>query len=132
MKSGWHKESRVMLLVAALSLALITGGDACARGGGGGGFSRQGPAAGGVFSGGGESSPASTRPAGSPTAAQLPADVRPPAGSRPPTGTPIGELPCEPQIMSSIGVTHYLCNSQFYVQAHGDSGLVYMPVSAPR
>jgi hypothetical protein len=87
-----------MVLVAALPLALITGGDACARGGG-------------------ESSPASTRPAGPPATAQLPADVRPPAGSRPPTGTPIGELPCEPQITSSIGVTHYLCNSQFYVQA---------------
>jgi hypothetical protein len=48
------------------------------------------------------------------------------------TGTPIGKLPCEPQIMSSKGVTYYLCSSQFYVQAYGDSGLVYMPVSAPR
>jgi hypothetical protein len=71
MKSGWRKESGVMVLVAALSLALITAGDAYARGGGrgggGGGFSRQGPAAGGGFSGGGESSPASTRPAGPPT-----------------------------------------------------------------
>jgi hypothetical protein len=48
------------------------------------------------------------------------------------TGTPTAELPCEPQIMSSNGVTYYLCNSQFYVQAYGDAGLVYMPVDAPR
>jgi hypothetical protein len=48
------------------------------------------------------------------------------------TGTPTSELPCEPQIMNSNGVTYYLCNSQFYVQAYGDGGLVYMPVNAPR
>jgi hypothetical protein len=34
--------------------------------------------------------------------------------------------------MSSKGVTYYLCNSQFYVQAYGDAGPVYMPVDAPR
>ena len=48
------------------------------------------------------------------------------------TGTPIDQLPCEPQIMSSKGVTYYLCGSQFYVQVYGDAGLVYMPVAAPR
>jgi hypothetical protein len=48
------------------------------------------------------------------------------------TGTSTSELPCEPQIMSSRGVTYYLCNAQFYVQAYGDSGLVYMPVNPPR
>ena len=48
------------------------------------------------------------------------------------TGTPTSGLPCEPQIMNSKGVTYYLCNSQFYVQAYGDAGLVYMPVNPPR
>jgi hypothetical protein len=48
------------------------------------------------------------------------------------TGTPTAALPCEPNIMNSNGVTYYLCGGQFYVQAYGDGGLVYVPVSPPR
>ena len=48
------------------------------------------------------------------------------------SGTPIATLPCEPKILTSNGATYYLCEGQFYVQAYGDSGLVYMPVAPPR
>jgi hypothetical protein len=47
-------------------------------------------------------------------------------------GPPTSELPCEPNIMNSNGVTYYLCGGQFYVQAYGDGGLMYMPVDPPR
>jgi hypothetical protein len=47
-------------------------------------------------------------------------------------GSPTAELPCEPNIMNSNGVTYYLCGGQFYVQAYGDGGLMYMPVDPPR
>ncbi len=35
-------------------------------------------------------------------------------------------------MLSSNGVTYYLCGSQFYVQAYGDGGLIYVPVDPPR
>jgi hypothetical protein len=48
------------------------------------------------------------------------------------TAAPVASLPCEPQMVVSNGVTYYLCSGQFYVQAYGDDGLVYVPVDAPR
>jgi hypothetical protein len=46
--------------------------------------------------------------------------------------SPTAVLPCEPKMMTANSVTYYLCGSQFYVQAYGDSGLIYMPVDPPR
>jgi hypothetical protein len=44
---------------------------------------------------------------------------------------PISILPCEPAVVESEGITYYLCGSQYYVQAYGTVGVVYMPVSGP-
>ena len=46
--------------------------------------------------------------------------------------TPVSSLPCEPKVLTSSGATYYLCSGQFYVQAYGDGGLVYVPVDPPR
>jgi hypothetical protein len=48
-----------------------------------------------------------------------------------PASTPLTTLPCQPQVVSSQGIDYYLCGSQYYVQAYGIDGPMYMPVSPP-
>ena len=40
-------------------------------------------------------------------------------------------LPCNPAVSSVEGVTYYQCGPQYYVQAYGGTGPIYMPVSPP-
>jgi hypothetical protein len=40
-------------------------------------------------------------------------------------------LPCNPTVRDISGVTYYLCGTQYYVQAYGGTGPIYMPVPPP-
>jgi hypothetical protein len=42
-----------------------------------------------------------------------------------------GGLPCEPSVTKVDDVTYYRCGEQYYVEAYGGSGPIYMPVQAP-
>ena len=41
-------------------------------------------------------------------------------------------LPCNPSVSSVQGVTYYQCGQQYYVQAYGGSGPIYMPTQPPK
>jgi hypothetical protein len=40
-------------------------------------------------------------------------------------------LPCNPAVSIVEGVTYYQCGPQYFVQAYGGTGPIYMPVSPP-
>jgi hypothetical protein len=40
-------------------------------------------------------------------------------------------LPCNPTVTTVAGMTYYQCGMQYYVQAYGGSGPIYMPVPPP-
>jgi hypothetical protein len=41
------------------------------------------------------------------------------------------QLPCNPNVVVSNGVTYYQCGNNWYMQAYGSSGPIYMPVPPP-
>jgi hypothetical protein len=41
-------------------------------------------------------------------------------------------LPCQPTVTNVDGVTYYQCGTQYYVEAYGGSGPIFMPVSPPQ
>ena len=41
-------------------------------------------------------------------------------------------LPCNPSVSTVQGVTYYQCGQQYYVQAYGGSGPIYMPTQPPK
>ncbi len=43
-----------------------------------------------------------------------------------------GGLPCNPTTKVVKGVTYYQCGSNWYTQAYGSTGVMYMPVSPPQ
>jgi hypothetical protein len=47
------------------------------------------------------------------------------------TTTTTGGLPCDPTTVEVQGVTYYQCGTQYYVEAYGGSGPIYMPVPPP-
>jgi hypothetical protein len=47
------------------------------------------------------------------------------------TTTTPAALPCNPTVKQISGVTYYLCGTQYYVQAYGGTGPIYMPVPPP-
>lgn len=47
------------------------------------------------------------------------------------TTTNTGGLPCTPAVSVVEGVTYYQCGQQYYVEAYGGSGPIYMPVQPP-
>ena len=47
------------------------------------------------------------------------------------TTTTTGGLPCDPTVMDVDNVRYYQCGSQYYVEAYGGSGPIYMPVAPP-
>jgi hypothetical protein len=42
-----------------------------------------------------------------------------------------GGLPCNPNTAVVNKITYYQCGKDWYVQAYGESGVIYMPVPAP-
>jgi hypothetical protein len=42
-----------------------------------------------------------------------------------------GGLPCNPNTAVVNKVTYYQCGNDWYIQAYGESGVIYMPVPAP-
>jgi hypothetical protein len=47
------------------------------------------------------------------------------------TTAPPAVLPCDPTVTIANGVTYYQCGPQYYVQAYGGTGPIYMPVPPP-
>jgi hypothetical protein len=47
------------------------------------------------------------------------------------TTTTTGGLPCNATVTDVDGVLYYQCGSQYYTEAYGSSGPIYMPVSPP-
>jgi hypothetical protein len=47
----------------------------------------------------------------------------------PPSGS--ASLPCNPNMAVVKGVTYFQCGTAWYTQAYGNTGVIYMPVSAP-
>jgi hypothetical protein len=47
----------------------------------------------------------------------------------PPSGS--AGLPCNPNTAVVQGVTYYQCGSNWYTQAYGNSGVMYVPVPPP-
>ncbi len=46
--------------------------------------------------------------------------------------TSSASLPCNPSVSTVQGVTYYQCGQQYYVQAYGGSGPIYMPTQPPK
>lgn len=44
----------------------------------------------------------------------------------------VSVLPCQPTVTNVEGVTYYQCGTQYYVEAYGGSGPIFMPVSPPQ
>jgi hypothetical protein len=47
------------------------------------------------------------------------------------TTTTSSGLPCNPTVSEVNGVTYYQCGTQYYVQAYGGTGPIYMPTPPP-
>ena len=47
------------------------------------------------------------------------------------TTTTQAALPCDPTVSNVNSTTYYKCGTQYYVQAYGGSGPIYMPVAPP-
>jgi len=48
------------------------------------------------------------------------------------TAASSGGLPCNPTTKVVKGVTYYQCGSNWYTQAYGSTGVIYMPVPPPQ
>ena len=46
--------------------------------------------------------------------------------------TTAATLPCNPAVSTVQGITYYQCGQQYYVQAYGGSGPIYMPTQPPK
>ena len=48
------------------------------------------------------------------------------------TTSTTASLPCNPSVSTVEGVTYYQCGQQYYVQAYGSGGPIYMPTQPPK
>ena len=74
--------------------------------------------------------PGSTRVAIVGTAAAI-ADEESESSTSTTSTTPAAVLPCNPTFTTIDSVTYYQCGSQYFVQAYGSGGPIYMPVPPP-